>query len=305
VTIPGFDNMGDEPQGFLSVGFHRGIAPARYHSDPCASPSLSSTIANLILDRSPAHAKLAHPRLGVGYLDTEEETPAMARGTLLHRLLLGRGSEIEAVEPKTKNGEPSYSWATADAKEARARILAEGRIPVLRNKLREAELAAEVIRANLGEFGIDLTPTNSEIVAVWEDNTSEGRPVLCRGLLDNFDGQTIFDPKFTDDASPETIQKQIVRMGYAVQAAAYTRGVERIMPNMAGRIRFVFLFCEPTAPYAVTPVTLSGEFKEYGERRWMRALETWERCLREKEWPMYCKDIMTIEPPPWLLGSVQ
>jgi len=299
--IPGFDDVGDdgsfELPSFLAPGFHRGVNPATYHADPCSGPSLSSTIANLILDRSPAHAKLAHPRLGVGYLDTEEETPNMARGTLLHRLLLGRGADIVAVDAR--------DWRTNKAKEDRAAAEANGQIPVLGHKLKEAELASEVIRAHLGEFGIELEPKNSEIVAVWEDKTSEGRPVLCRGLLDNFDGTTIYDPKFTDDASPETIQKQIVRMGYAVQAAAYTRGAERLMPDMAGRIRFVFLFCEPTAPYAVTPVELSGEFKEYGERRWLRALETWERCLREKRWPLYTEHVMTIEPPPWLLGSVQ
>lgn len=223
----------------------------------------------------------------------------MARGTLLHRLLLGRGAEIEAVEPKTKGGEASFSWSTADAKEARKRILSEGRIPVLAHKLREAELAAEVIRANLGEFEIDLAPGNSEIVAVWKERSG----ALCRGLLDNFDESiaTIYDPKFTDDASPAACTKKIGPMGYAVQAAAYLSGVGRILPELAGRLRFVFLFCEPTAPYSVTPVELSGEFLEYGERRWRRAVSLWEECLRDGDWPHYVDYPITVEPPPWLL----
>jgi hypothetical protein len=209
------------------------------------------------------------------------------------------------VAPKNKKGEPSYSWATAEAKAERERVMSEGRIPVLAHKLKNHELAAEVLRANLGEFGIELEPANSETVAVWEERDERGVPVLCRGLLDNFDERTatIYDPKFTDDASPDTCIRKIGPMGYAVQAAAYTSAIEHLFPELSGRVRFVFLFCEPVAPFAVTPIALSGEFREYGRRRWKRGLNLWSRCLDLDDWPAYTREVMTVEPPPWLLSQ--
>ncbi len=293
----GFDDDTFEVPAVLGVGLHHGIPPAVYHRDPCARPSLSSSIATTLLDRSPAHAKLAHAKIGVGYLESDEETEAMSRGTLLHRLVLGRGADVVAVDAK--------DWRTNKAKEERERIEQAGGLPVLVHKLRNLELASEVIRANLGEFGIDLAPRDSELVAVWEEPAEHGVPVLCRGLLDNFDEETatIYDPKFTADASPAACVRRIAQMGYAMQAAAYTSGVERLFPSLAGRVKFVFLFCEPVAPYAVTPVTLSGDFREYGARRWKRAVNLWGRCLGASDWPLYTREVVTVEPPTWLLSQ--
>jgi hypothetical protein len=44
------------------MGLHR-FAPEEYHRDPAPAPSLSSTLARVLLNQSPLHAWTASPRL--------------------------------------------------------------------------------------------------------------------------------------------------------------------------------------------------------------------------------------------------
>ena len=37
------------------------LSAEAYHADPCPEPSLSASIANVLLQRSPAHARIQHP----------------------------------------------------------------------------------------------------------------------------------------------------------------------------------------------------------------------------------------------------
>ena len=68
-----------------------------YHADPCPGPSLSSSVAKLMLDRSPLHAWHAHPRLnpnfepraGIEYLGSRLGGPSGTAGKLM-----GRGRDL-------------------------------------------------------------------------------------------------------------------------------------------------------------------------------------------------------------------
>ena len=296
----GFEDLSDPLiTGPLGVGMHFGVSPDRYHSDPAERPSLSSSIASLLVTRSPAHAKLAHPRLGCAFM-RDDPTADMERGTLLHRLVLGRGRDIEAVAPKTKDGKPSWSWSTAEAKEARERIRAEGRIPVLAHKLKDAELSSEIILANMGAMGLTLGG-HSEVVIIWEEKSDSGVPVLCRAMLDHWESPIETDLKTTDDGNPDACIRKIGPMGYAVQRAAYRSGLEHVLPELAGRVVQRIVWAECDAPHCVTPIELSGEFLEYGQRRWRRAVNLWARCIEAGEWPGYARGVIRAEPPPWLL----
>ena len=58
-------------------GLYR-MAAAAYHADPAPAPSLSSSLARLIVGHSPAHAKEAHPRLTLDPIGPESK--AIDRG---------------------------------------------------------------------------------------------------------------------------------------------------------------------------------------------------------------------------------
>src|SRR4051812_44666757 len=110
----------------LGAGFHR-IAKNEYLSDPCERPSLSSSIASLMLQRSPAHAFAAHPRLG-GH--RSDPTEAMLNGTLIDSLLCGGDTEI--IES------PYDEYRTKEAREWRDATAATGKLAVKRKELEHA-----------------------------------------------------------------------------------------------------------------------------------------------------------------------
>jgi PDDEXK-like domain of unknown function (DUF3799) len=265
-----------------------------YHADPCATPSLSSSVAHILTKQSPKHAWAAHPRLG-----GKPRAPRAAwdTGSLSHRLLLGAGDEVAIVN--------ASDWRTKAAKEARAEARARHAIPVLRHKHEEAQAKAEIIRAQLLELGFDLTKGHSEVTAFWRETWEPGKQIECRARLDHLiigDGRAvILDLKSTASANPSDVARSASSFGYHIQETAYRCAIETIRPDLTGRVDFAFLFYELEEPYAVTPARLSGSFRELGSRQWARAVQQWGSCLERNAWPGYTESVVTLEPPPWAL----
>lgn len=266
--------------------------PAKeYFTDPCATPSLSASIAHTLTSESPLHAHARHPRLG-GV--PRKDTRAFDMGSLSHVLLLGEGKQIEVIDAE--------DWKTKIAREDRDAARAAGKIPVLTADFEEARDAADSIRQQFEKFGVVLDG-ESETTAFWTETTRDGRTVQCRGMQDHLKLPTIYDLKSCRSASIGACQRHVDSYGYAIQRAAYVSAIEKIRPDLAGRVDFVFLFFELKFPFAVTPVRLTGEFRELGERRWRRAVDMWERCLREDSWPGYTETIVDLDPPRWALAN--
>ena len=116
----------------MKMGLYTDIDAKAYHADPCVEPSLSSSVAATIIDDSPRHGWIAHPRLNP--TPSKDPTREMEVGTAVHALLLGRGSivEIEANDYKT-----------AAAKEKRAAAYKSGVSPILSADLEQANAIAE------------------------------------------------------------------------------------------------------------------------------------------------------------------
>ena len=49
------------------MAIHTDISAEAYHADPAPEPSLSSSVAKILVNLSPAHARIAHPRLNPDY----------------------------------------------------------------------------------------------------------------------------------------------------------------------------------------------------------------------------------------------
>ncbi len=266
---------------------------AEYHADPCPTPSLSSSIAKVLIERSPLHAHHLHPRFGKGY---RAPTESMRTGTLIHRLLLNAGAEIVVINED--------SWRKKAAKLARSEAEAAGKIAVLKGKHARAADAVAEIADRLADCEIHFDG-QSEVPIRWQSDLN-GIPVECRCMLDHvdLDRGLIYDVKVVASASPDRIARSVIDYGYDIQGAAYTEAVSQIRPNLAGRVRFVLLFVEAEKPYAVCPVELDGTLRAYGSERWGSAVEIWHRCLERDEWPGYASKIETLEPPPWLASRL-
>lgn len=262
-----------------------------YHADP-APPSLSASIAHVLVKQSPAHAHSRHPRLG-GVMPAP--TRSMDRGTLAHALILGAGKEIAIVE-----GYDDYR--SPKAREARDMAISQGKIPVLAEEYDDASFTARALRGKFASrFGIEFSG-ESEIVALWGEAVG-GAEVQCRAMMDHIALPRVYDLKSCRSAHPDACQRHAEDYGYAIQRAAYVSAIEHLRPEWAGRVDFIFVFYELEPPFEVTPLRMAGPFRELGERRWRRAVATWERCLRTNTWPGYADGIIDLEPPPWALAK--
>jgi hypothetical protein len=261
-----------------------------YYADPCEVPSLSQSTAQTILDRSPAHAHLQHPRLGG---KSRKRTRAMGMGAACHSILLGKGAEIRTID--------ADNYQKKAAQVERDEALGRGEIPLLLREYDEARECSEVVRDKLRRRGISLDGA-PEASIFWEELTADG-PIQCRGRMDLLrigpHDAVIIDLKKASDAHPRELGKHMVEYGYDIQAVAYSRAVEACHPELAGRIRFINVFFEAEPPYPVTVAEPSGTMRELGEMRWERAGLIWSRCLRSGHWPDYSEEIERIDPPQW------
>lgn len=265
-----------------------------YHADPCPEPSLSASLAKVMLSKSPLHGWHNHPRLGAG---ARVDKDAYDRGHLLHKLVLGKGRDVEIVD--------ADSWQTKAAREARIAAREANRIPALRGAYDNAVLAAETIKRRLDAMKIHLTG-ESEVQITWQELSNHG-PIWCRSAIDHLviegDTATIYDLKSCASAHPRAMTKAVINYGYDVQAAAYTSAVRKLYPHLR-HVDFVFLFAEHAAPFAVTPGVLDDAIRMHGEEGWTRSIIEFGELRHEPgEWPGYASDIITIEAPGWLVGG--
>lgn len=272
--------------------------PAEYHRDPCDVPSLSSSIAKILLERSPLHARYAHPKLGGG---VRESTDAQNRGSIIHKLLLGKGSEIAIINHD--------DYRKTEAREARDAALNAGQIPIKLKDYAEISSAADSIRARLLDIGFDLQQMGSlvEQAIEWDEEGEHG-PVRCRAMFDwvNVASGDILDVKSIDDASPESAARSMWRYQYHMQDAAYRSALNALRRHhgLDGESTFTFLFAELDAPYGVLPAKCNGAFREIGEARWRAAVRKWERCVLSGDWHGYASETVRLEPPGWAVSKL-
>lgn len=266
------------------------LSADEYFADPCAAPSLSASIAHVLDSESPLHAWSRHPRLGAV---ARKPTKTFDRGSLAHALLLGTGKDVEIIK--------ADDFKTKAAQTARDAARVEGKIPVLFADYEEALLTAEKLRKKFADLDIVLDG-ESEVTALWTEKARNGCEVQCRGMIDHLKLPTIYDLKSIRSAKPEMCRKHAEAYGYDIQRAAYVSAVERIKPELEGRVEFVFVFFELEPPFAVTPIRMSGAFRQLGTRAWKRSVDSWERCLRTNRWPAYVDGIVSLEPSPWTLA---
>lgn len=270
------------------------VSETEYHADPCATPSLSKSIAKVLLAESPLHAWTLHPRFGgeanEGDDSDADDTDALKRGKLIHKLLLGKGADVEIVK--------ADSFRKKFARQLRDQAIEAGRVPMLAHKYDDLVSAGETIKANLHtEFGIDLGDPEgeSEVAIEWIEDGAHG-PIICRCRMDrvHLNSGLILDVKTIHSAHPDVCGKQAVEYGHDIQDAAYRRALEALRPELAGRTEMLFLNVEVEPPYAMYPGPLDGELRELGRRRWDRAIFLWEECLRTGRWPAYTNRITPI-----------
>jgi hypothetical protein len=256
------------------------IDAASYHADQVADgPTLSASIAKILVNQTPAHAYAAHPKLNPVPVkpETKHEWDI---GTAAHTLLL-EGYDIAYIVEGYDN------WKTNAAKDERDEARTNGMVPLLRKEWEEVCAMVDVARAKIAAFPDSLlTDGKTEATLVWEKDG-----VACRSRLDHLrdDFTLICDYKTSMSADPTWFSERgIYQNGYEIKMAFYLEAVKAVSGVDA---EFVWLVQEKKPPYEFSVVAPGPDVLEVGRQK--------VRCLASGDWPGYATRIHYAELPGW------
>lgn len=274
----------------IEPGIHLNMTAAEYFKDPAPCPSLTQSIAKILLDRSPRHAWHAHPRLGAKERVVEEPyVSAQAIGNAAHKLFLGRGKEVVIIE--------ANDFRTNAAKETRDAVTAEGKIPILAKHHGRAVAMVKAAKEHLAPLGLAEFSGEAEVVIAWEE-----KGVWMRSMIDKLSTSRtlVVDLKTSGmSCAPHGIGRMMEAAGWDVQAAMHERGLNVLDPDSAGRRRHLFIAQENELPYALTIAEMSEAVLTMGRKKIEMAATIWRHCIENDVWPGYPADIITPSYPGW------
>lgn len=262
-----------------------------YHADPCPTPSLSSSIAKVLVTQSPLHAEVLHPRLNPDHV--HKESPRFDIGSAAHALLLEGDESIICVVA-------ADDWRKKETHEKRDEARAAGKLPILEKDYRDLSEMVTVAKSFIA---------GSELAGIFETGMAEQTilwqepGIWCRARLDwlSTDQRIILDYKTCSNAAPDAFQRQIGLMHYDLQAAFYKRGLEAV--GGPDDTVYILLAQEVDPPYSCSLHTLSPSFVAIANDKVRQAIEIWQECMTTGEWPTYTNRICRAEPPNWMLNQ--
>jgi hypothetical protein len=259
----------------------------QYHADELADqPTLSSSIAKLLVEASPAHARAAHPKLNPSYERRTEDK--FEFGIAAHQLLLEGESAIEVCV--------FDNWLTKAAKEQRDQARAYGRIPVLAKDADRLEEFATEVRRQLAESGLNPVPFTDgepEQTMVWDEDG-----VLCRARIDwlHTNGD-VRDLKTTSRYAPGWDRGPLFDNGCDIQAALYMRGLRKLLGRDP---EWTWIVAETKPPYGVMVYKLTAPVRALGDSKLDVALAKWKACLETGRWPGYPATVVDADLPAYV-----
>jgi hypothetical protein len=274
----------------MTPGYHK-MTAEKYHADCCVVPSLSSSLAQILLRESPRKAAYSHPKLNPAFSAHEESKFDI--GTASHAMLLEGANIIEVCD--------FDDWRKKEAQEKRSAARAAGKIPLLRRH--RDEVVAMVAAA-------EAFIQHSEIAEYWKDGESEltaiceEKGVWLRARMDRISKSRRFiaDYKSTTDASPDVFSRQLIRMGYHIQEAFYRRVVTNL-GTVTPRFVFVAQSCEP--PYECSLHGCDPALQEIADAEVQRAIDLWRQCMSTKNWPSHGGRIHWAIPPNYMMKEYE
>jgi len=288
------------------AGIHRECDVIAYHNDPAPEPSLSQSLAKILIDRSPLHAAIAHPRLTVQDVPdddaAEKYVKAKVIGDAAHALMIGRGKSLVVVD--------ADSWRSDKAKAARADAETAGRLAIL---AKHRDAAAAIVTSARKQFeGHEeancFTNGAGEVALIWQ----EGK-LWFRCLVDwlHDDLRTVDDYKTTGmSVAPHVLGGRAADGGWHIQAAMIERGLDVLDPEGAGRRKFRFIAQEQDSPHALNVMVMTEHWLTMGRKQLQHAVNVWEHCMATKQWPGYPPFAVTPDFPgfkenQWLAREIE
>jgi hypothetical protein len=262
----------------------------QYHADQTGGPpTLSCSIAKLLVSKTPLHAWAAHPRLNPAW-EPDGDPEKFDLGTAIHSLFLQGIDLVHLV--------PADSWRKKEHREERDDARARGKIPMLEKQWDDVARMLDALRLQVAKLPIKPPPFTGgapEQTIVWDEDC-----VKCRARLDWLhDGALTIDDLKTTSASaePDAWRKTMYGMGADIQAAFYVRGVQAVYGVTFCDFRWIV--AETYPPYALSVIDLAPSALALANEKVEHALAVWKRCLERDEWPGYPARVASVDAPGW------
>lgn len=280
-------------KSIVKPGFYRMTREA-YHADMAPTPSLSSSLAKVIVNRSAAHAIARSPRFS-----GRPVTPSypMDQGSAVHAFLAGDDAAVEIV--------PFHDWKSTDAKRLRSLAWRNGRTPILKPDVERLRHCAEAARPVLIELVGPVAQWVSEAALFWQGAGGGWR----RGALDllRADMRAWADVKTTDhDASPRSAGRALYDFDAHIQEGHYNEGLDALDPSGVGRRAVWFVTVERDDPFGVsvhqtdaTARSDGAEMARFAGEEWDRAVAAFTRADDPQRPPGYEIGPHVAEYPTW------
>jgi hypothetical protein len=268
------------------------MSAREYHADPAPAPSLSNSLIRCLLDLTPRHAWLQHPRLNVDHVPYESHV--FDPGTVAHAMLLEGEDVCQVIE--------AADWRTNAAKDARDAVRKAGKVPLLSDQYAKVSAMVRAARDYLDSTPLRgiLERAQAEQTVIWREKSG----VWCRARLDLLDltgsDPLILDYKTTGAGGgpAEFARRNVLAHGYDTQAVFYPRGLGALGH---GGARFMFLVQEDEPPFMCYLAEPAESMAELANSKIRRALGLWQRCLQANHWPGYPESVHQLEAPVWAL----
>jgi hypothetical protein len=262
-------------------GIYRDFPTASYFDDPCPAPSLTQSIAKIIIEQSPLHAYYAHPRLHpIEDEAGEKYAKDQAIGNAAHALLLGKGKILAIGE--------FDDWRKKEAQTFRDEAVKAGHEPILRKHINIADEMVDIATAQLKRiYGCQraFEAGDAEVVIA---NCENG--VWLRSMLDWItpDLREVWDYKTTGKSvSPYNTGRLMADAGWHIQAAMHERILDCLDPGNAGLRKYYYVAQENAPPYALTVNEVTESVLTIGRKQIDYAVKTWALCMKNHSWPCY------------------
>jgi len=273
------------------------MTEAQYHADPCATPSLSCSLAKKCLPLGSGtgtarHMWHNHPRLNPDY--EAQDSTKFDLGSTFHTLILGKGDEIQVID--------ANDWRTKAAKDDRDAALKAGRQPVLKEQMQRARAMLSAAAGQIEirpELAGAMAAGRPERVLIWIEETEAG-PIMCRCKLDWLpdEGEAFPDWKSTGASpGPDDYGRTYFDIGADLQDAFYRRGIRQVLDRKA---RLIFPVIETSQPHCLMVHRTAPASLAMADRKIGYAIRLFGLCMAEQCWPGFPVEDAHQEAPSWI-----
>lgn len=273
-------------------GCYAGLPIDLYHGDCTFGPGISSSGLRIIESKTPMHY-WAYSYLNPNKLPPEPKEHFIF-GDAAHKLLLGETGFKEkfAIRPDQWSDwrkDAAKEWRT-EQQEAGKSVLVPDDLVIIRHIANQ--LAADPLVAS------GILQGKIEHSLIWKDEPTgiwlRSRP----DVIPAADG-VLVDIKTTTDASDESIQRTVQKLGYAMQGALAGLGMKAALE--IDMTDFVLVWLEKKPPYAVNIQPVDSDWIYWARRQLRRSIDKFAKCIETNDWPGYAQvGEKSTHMPEWL-----